>query len=375
MSNEVARPAAKQVTIREQISDEYFKQQIAVALPKHMTADRFVRVALTALLKTPKLLDCTKESVIECMLNCSALGLEPDGRRAHLIPYGNKCTLIVDYKGIVELAKRSGDVAGVFAQTVCERDDFTWENGEVTHRIDWKNDRGGVYAVYATITLKDGTKQTDVMTRSEVEAIRARSRAGSAGPWVTDWNEMAKKTVFRRASKWITLSPEIADALEKDGDSFSSLTADSNLTQVAPNFSDPAASDKQPGTPEAPRRGRPPKAQATTTTVEATVTREPAPTPGAHAGSEQEGAHGFEQKPAAKSEPAQSVNFLKGVKGLLALESITEAELLAFGRDQKGWDESLNSLEEIAMAAPSKLEQCYNEWSGIAKTIKGTRQP
>lgn len=363
MSNEVARPAAKQVTIREQISDEYFKQQIAIALPKHMTADRFVRVALTALLKTPKLLDCTKESVIECMLNCSALGLEPDGRRAHLIPYGNKCTLIVDYKGIVELAKRSGDVAGVFAQTVCERDDFKWENGDVTHRIDWKNDRGGVYAVYATITLKDGTKQTDVMTRSEVEAIRARSRAGSAGPWVTDWNEMAKKTVFRRASKWITLSPEIADALEKDGDSFSSLTADSNLTQVAPNFSDPGEGDKQSGTPEAPRRGRPPKAQATTTTVEATVTREPEP------------AAQPATAPAAKPEPPQSVNFLKGVKGLLALESITEAELLAFGRDQKGWDESLNSLEEIAMAAPSKLEQCYNEWSGIAKTIKGARQP
>lgn len=362
-SLEKTEPAKKSLTIRDQISDEYFKQQIAVALPKHMTADRFVRVALTALLKTPKLLDCTKESVIECMLNCSALGLEPDGRRAHLIPYGNKCTLIVDYKGIVELAKRSGDVAGVFAQTVCEKDDFQWENGEVTHRIDWRQDRGAVYAVYSTITFKDGSKQTDVMTRSEVESIRARSRAGSAGPWVTDWNEMAKKTVFRRASKWITLSPEVADALEKDGDSFSSLTADSSLTQIKPDFgSDPAPT----GAPqvEAPKRGRPPK--PTTTNVEATATRQPEPEPIP--------APPAAPAPAATPAAPTSVNYLKGIRGMLSISGITELELLEFGRDQKGWDDSLGSLEEIAMVQPSKLQQAYEEWSGIEKTIKGARQ-
>jgi recombination protein RecT len=368
MSNEVTRPGAKPVTIREQISDEYFKQQIAVALPKHMTADRFVRVALTALLKTPKLLDCTKESVIECMLNCSALGLEPDGRRAHLIPYGNKCTLIVDYKGIVELAKRSGDVAGVFAQTVCDKDDFSWENGEVTHRIDWRQDRGAVYAVYATITFKDGSKQTDVMTRSEVEAIRQRSRAGSAGPWVTDWNEMAKKTVFRRASKWITLSPEVADALEKDGDNFSSLAADTTLTQNKPDFS-PAVTSEPAPTQEAPRRGRPPGSRnaplPAVTPIQATVEPQPEPEPAA-----KEAAPPLPEPKAAQ--PA-AINYLKGVRGLLALESITEAELLAFGRDQKGWDDSLGSLEEIAMAQPSKLEQVYNEWGAIVKNLKAAR--
>ena len=372
MSNEVARPAAKPVTIREQISDEYFKQQIAVALPKHMTADRFVRVALTALLKTPKLLDCTKESVIECMLNCSALGLEPDGRRAHLIPYGNKCTLIVDYKGIVELAKRSGDVAGVFAQTVCDKDDFQWENGEVTHRIDWRQDRGAVYAVYSTITFKDGSKQTDVMTRAEVEAIRARSRAGSAGPWVTDWNEMAKKTVFRRASKWITLSPEVADALEKDGDNFSSLAADTSLTQNKPDFGPTVTSE--PAAQEAPRRGRPPGSRnaPTTTPVEATVTPQPEPQAA-------QPTQPAPAKPEPTAEPAaqppRSVNYLKGVRGMLALSGIPETELLAFGRDQKDWDDSLASLEEVAMAQPSKLEQVYNEWGAVEKAIRGAQKP
>lgn len=203
------------LTLRQQLAGDYFKQQVALALPKHMTADRFVRVALTALMKTPKLLDCTPESVMECMLNCSALGLEPDGRRAHLIPYGNKCTLIIDYKGIVELAKRSGDVSNVFAQVVCENDSFEWTNGEIKHQIDFRRDRGEMYAAYAVISFKDGSRQVDVMTKHEIDAVRKRSRASGAGPWVTDYNEMAKKTVFRRASKWVTLSPEITEALEK----------------------------------------------------------------------------------------------------------------------------------------------------------------
>jgi recombination protein RecT len=227
-------------TLRQQLAGDYFKQQVALALPKHMTADRFVRVGLTALLKTPKLQDCTPESVIQCMLNCSALGLEPDGRRAHLIPYGNVCTLIVDYKGIVELAKRSGDVANVFAQVVCENDSFQWENGEVKHQIDFKRERGAMYAAYATITFKDGSKQTDVMTKQEIDAIRKRSKASGSGPWVTDYNEMAKKTVFRRASKWITLSPEVAEALEKEDAPFTSAALVTDLHQMPQEDAPPA---------------------------------------------------------------------------------------------------------------------------------------
>ena len=225
----------KDNSLRGQLSGDYFKQQIALALPKHMTADRFVRVALTALLKTPKLADCTSESVIECMLNCSALGLEPDGRRAHLIPYGNKCTLIVDYKGIVELAKRSGDVSNVYAQIVCDSDSFSWENGEVKHQIDFRRERGEMYAVYAQITFKDGTRQVDVMTKSEVDAIRRRSKSGNSGPWVTDYNEMAKKTVFRRVSKWVTLSPEVHDALEKEDD-FTDIRTTVSAPMPSPSF-------------------------------------------------------------------------------------------------------------------------------------------
>jgi recombination protein RecT len=165
-------------------------------------------------------MDCTKESVMKCLLDLSAMGLEPDGRRAHLIPYGQECTLIIDYKGLVELIRRSGDVERIQAETVCEKDEFSWINGEVNHRINWRESRGEVQAVYAIAVMKSGEKQSATMTREEVELIRSRSRAGKSGPWVTDWAEMAKKTAVRRLSKMLPLSSEVMQHLERDDDQF-----------------------------------------------------------------------------------------------------------------------------------------------------------
>jgi recombination protein RecT len=161
-------------------------------------------------------------------MDCSALGIEPDGRRAHLIPYGTQCTLIIDYKGLVELIRRSGEVAAIRAETVCENDEFGWENGTITHRVDWRNPRGEVQAVYAEAKLTSGEVQTAVLTKDEVEGIRKRSRAGASGPWATDWSEMAKKTAIRRLSKLLPLSVEIAEAMDKDDDRLS----ERNVTPV-----------------------------------------------------------------------------------------------------------------------------------------------
>lgn len=197
------------------------REQFAAAMPRHLTPDRFIRVALTALSRTPKLLDCTPESVMKCMLDLSSLGIEPDGRRAHLIPYGKECTLILDYKGIAELAMRSGEIANIHADKICENDAFEYNAGIVDkHSPNYKEPRGSAYAYYAQVTFQNGTKKAEVMTRDEVESVRKRSKAGNNGPWVTDFDEMAKKTVFKRVSKWIPLSPEIRDACEKDDDQF-----------------------------------------------------------------------------------------------------------------------------------------------------------
>lgn len=201
------------------LTGDKMREQFAAALPKHLTPERFCRVALTALTRTPKLAECTQESFFRCLLDLSAFGLEPDGRRAHLIPYGNQCTLILDWKGIAELALRSGLIAKLHADIVCENDEFAYDLGEIkTHKIDFKQPRGAMYAVYALAVTKDGQTFVAVMHKEEVEAIRKRSRAGNSGPWQTDYNEMAKKTAFRRLAKWLPLSAEFRDALDKDDD-------------------------------------------------------------------------------------------------------------------------------------------------------------
>lgn len=213
-TQQLATPAQTPTSLKGIISSPAMQAQFAAALPAHLSAERFGRVAITALTRTPKLQQCTQESLFKCLLDLSAMGLEPDGRRAHLIPYGKECTLVLDYKGLVELVRRSGDVAKIHCDVVCDNDDFEHSMGEILrHTYDLRKDRGEAYAVYAQVTLKDGSVQAKVMSKKEVEAIRNRSRAGKSGPWVTDWNEMAKKTAFRNLTKWLTLSPEIMDAV------------------------------------------------------------------------------------------------------------------------------------------------------------------
>lgn len=226
------RPAEK--TIQQQLASDQFKEQIALVLPKHLTPDRMARVALTALRRTPKLAQCTQESFFKAMMDLSQWGLEPDGRRAHLIPYGKECQLILDYKGIVELVMRTGQVASIHADVVRENDDFVFDRGKITrHRVDFRMDRGDIYAVYCIVTFKDGAEKCEVMSRDDIEAIRRRSKSGNNGPWQTDWAEMAKKTVFRRASKWLPMDAEIRDAWDRDDDGLTILESRSQALRSA----------------------------------------------------------------------------------------------------------------------------------------------
>jgi len=217
--------------IKALIQGDQFKLAVQQALPKHLTPDRFIRTALTAMTRTPRRTDCDQASFFSALLTLTQLGIEPDGRRAHLSPFENRkrgvteVQLIVDYKGIRELVMRSGVVANIHADVVCENDTFTVDRGEIKeHKINYREPRGKVYAVYAICRFKDGSEKAEVMTREEVEAIRSRSRAGNSGPWVSDWNEMAKKTVFRRLSKWLPLSPEEREAVEADDAQFEHRT-------------------------------------------------------------------------------------------------------------------------------------------------------
>lgn len=202
---------------------ERAKPKLAEVLPRHLSADRLVRVTIACINRTPALLKCTQNSLLNAVMQAAQLGLEPTGvlGSAYLVPYGTECTLIVGYRGLIDLARRSGQIESIEAHVVHENDRFTCHYGlepKLDHEPCWSGEPGNVKAVYAIAKLKDGGKQIEVMTKPQVDAIRAKSKAGGSGPWKDHYEEMARKTVVRRIAKYLPLSPELADALALDDD-------------------------------------------------------------------------------------------------------------------------------------------------------------
>jgi recombination protein RecT len=199
---------------------EKMRPAIAQALPKHISPDRIARIALTAIRSNPKLAECSPQSFLGSLLQASQLGLEvntPLGQ-AYLIPYGNVCTLVVGYQGMMDLGRRSGMVKAIYAHAVRENDEFNYELGlepKLKH-IPAEGDRGKLTHVYAVARLTDGEPIFTVLTVAEVELYRSRSRAANNGPWVTDYEAMALKTAVRRIFKWLPKSAEMALAASLD---------------------------------------------------------------------------------------------------------------------------------------------------------------
>ena len=187
-----------------------------------ITVRRIGALMLNAAVKSPSLYDATQPSVMKVLLDCCAYGIEPNGRDAHVLPYRNRKTgtveaqLMIDYKGMITLAAKSERVSSVFAEVVCKNDTFTWKNGVIDHEVNFFEERGDMIGVYAVATMKDGAKITQVLSKNEVDATRSRSRSKDSGPWVTDYNEMAKKSAVRRLSKYLPLSPSAVAAIEAD---------------------------------------------------------------------------------------------------------------------------------------------------------------
>lgn len=210
------------------LSSPKMKQQMALAMPKHMTADRMMRIALTEVRKVPALGQCNIESFMGSIMQCAQLGLEPGSALGHayLLPFGNgkakdgksNCQLIIGYRGMIDLARRSGQIVSLTARTVHENDTFKYEFGleETMHHVPADGDRGKMTHVYAVAKLKGGGVQFDVMSRADVDKVRSTSKAGTNGPWVTHFEEMAKKTVIRRLFKYLPVSIEIQQAVTLD---------------------------------------------------------------------------------------------------------------------------------------------------------------
>lgn len=204
--------------------------RIKRALPRTVgiTEEQMARVFLTALTITPKLLDCDPMSLLKAVMEAAQLGLLTDGVLGHgyILPYGNTAKFIPGYRGLIDLARRSGHVNSIQARAVFEDDEFDYGYGlepYLVHKPAPRNEgltdeelRDKVIAFYATATLATGEVVFEVMYRDDIEAIRRRSPAGKSGPWVTDWVEMGKKTVIRRLMKSLPLSAEAQRAVVSD---------------------------------------------------------------------------------------------------------------------------------------------------------------
>lgn len=220
------------------------QSQFAKVLPKIITPERFCRVVLTAINKNGALAEALSDnrnqaSVLSAFMRCAEMGLEPDGRKAAITCYKKKnggydVTLVPMYQGLSELVMRSGMVSSLTAQEVCENDVFEWNLGTITkHIIDWKNPRGEAYLFYCHVIYKDGATRDEVMTVEEINKIRDKSsgysyakKTGAPCPWTEFYSEMGKKTVFRRCSKWLPLSPELKQAVEADDADYIDINAE-----------------------------------------------------------------------------------------------------------------------------------------------------
>jgi len=210
---------SKVTTIRDLM--EKAKPQIAMALPKHMHPDRMLRIAMTSIQQTPKLLNCDPKTLVAAVIEASQLGLEPDGilGYAYLIPYGNKAQLQIGYRGLIDLAFRSGRVTKVYAQVVHEKDEYEVTfglNPVLKHIPTSDDDEGEIIAAYAVVHFKEGEPDFEWMWKKDIDKIRKSAKAAKDGPWVTHYVEMAKKTAIRRLAKRIPLSPEFQRAAVLD---------------------------------------------------------------------------------------------------------------------------------------------------------------
>jgi recombinase, phage recT family len=225
----VAKKEEKSKTIFDLI--QLSKKQFNNALPQHINTDRFVRIAITTIRQNPRLAQCSQESLLGALMVSAQLGLEPGILgQCYLIPFENKklgkveCQFQIGYKGLIELLRRSGQLSDIYSYVVYENDDFEITYGlsrDLKHKPNF-SDRGEIIGFYAVAILKDGAKAFEYMTKEEIIKHEEKYRKGSYknDVWNKNFEEMSQKTVVKKLLKWLPISVEFLENIEKDDKSF-----------------------------------------------------------------------------------------------------------------------------------------------------------
>jgi recombination protein RecT len=194
------------------------KTAIESIIPSHMDVKRVLRVAFSQVARTPSLHRCESQSIVDSVVVAASLGLEIGiNGLCYLVPYKGRCQFQLGYKGMIELARRSGEITTLIARAVYENDEFDYSYGleeKLVHKPAIEK-RGNLTHVYAMAKLKDGGHCFDVLTKEDVEKAK-RSAASTNGPWSTHYDEMAKKTAIKRLFKYLPVSIEIQNAVALD---------------------------------------------------------------------------------------------------------------------------------------------------------------
>lgn len=219
---------------------QYFaahEKQIISVLPAFMDSKRMLRIAVNAISNTPRLADCTVESLLGAVIQSSIMGLEPNTPlgQAYLVPFRNtkknvmEVQFIMGYKGLIDLARRSGQIESINAHEIYSNDEFEFSYGleeTLVHKPTWEADRGNFVGAYAVAKFKDGGHIFEVMSKAQIESIRDNSQGYRAAkqykfssPWMTSFDEMARKTCIRRISKYLPMSIEMQNAVTLDNTS------------------------------------------------------------------------------------------------------------------------------------------------------------
>lgn len=219
----------QQPTLAQQI--ERMKPEMERALPKHMSADRMARIALTLIRKNPDLASCTTQSFLGALMTCSQLGFEPGSptQEAYIIPRKGQAEFQLGYQGMVTLFYQHPMASSVKVETVRENDYFEHEEGleeKLVHRPCRTGPRGQAIAYYSVARLINGGRTFKVMYPAEIEERRQKLPSKNSPAWRDNYDEMAKKTVLRNHFKALPKSTQLAQAMAHDGTVRTDLAAD-----------------------------------------------------------------------------------------------------------------------------------------------------
>ena len=224
-----------QLTVIDEVRQNIARMvpQFAMALPSHISADKFQRVAITAIQNSPDLLAADRRSLYAACMKLAQDGVIPDGREAALVTFNTKqkdgtwikaVQPMIMVAGILKKIRQSGELSSIHAAVVYKNDQFRYwvdsDGQHITHEPVLFGERGSPIGVYAMAKTKDGSVFVQPLSLGDVEKIRNASRSKDSGPWASWWEEMAKKSAIRRLAKYLPQSTDIEQAIKADDDLF-----------------------------------------------------------------------------------------------------------------------------------------------------------